>query len=71
MLSAAGLAKGRPCTTHHLAKAALAAQGGKVIDARVVDDGNLYGDLLDGSDSRLQSPADALTRTRAKGGDVA
>ncbi len=31
---------------------------------------NLYGDLLDGSDSRLQSPADALTRTRAKGGDV-
>ncbi len=32
---------------------------------------SLYGDLLDGSDSRLQSPADALTRTRAKGGDVA
>ncbi|MFD9205015.1 peptidoglycan D,D-transpeptidase FtsI family protein [Streptomyces sioyaensis] len=32
---------------------------------------SLYGDLLDGSDSRLQSPADALTRNRAKGGDVA
>ncbi|WP_407553172.1 penicillin-binding transpeptidase domain-containing protein [Streptomyces sp. Pv4-95] len=32
---------------------------------------NLYGDVLDGSDSRLQSPADALTRKRAKGGDVA
>ncbi|MFG2527882.1 peptidoglycan D,D-transpeptidase FtsI family protein [Streptomyces sp. NPDC048516] len=32
---------------------------------------SLYGDVLDGSDSRLQSPADALTRTRAKGGDVA
>lgn len=32
---------------------------------------SLYGNLLDGSDSRLQSPADALTRTRAKGGDVA
>ncbi|MEU5236308.1 peptidoglycan D,D-transpeptidase FtsI family protein [Streptomyces lydicus] len=31
---------------------------------------SLYGPLLDGSDSRLQSPADALTRTRAKGGDV-
>ncbi|MFF4606353.1 peptidoglycan D,D-transpeptidase FtsI family protein [Streptomyces sp. NPDC001339] len=32
---------------------------------------SLYGDLLDGSDSRLRTPADALTRTRAKGGDVA
>ncbi|BCK71256.1 penicillin-binding protein [Streptomyces libani subsp. rufus] len=32
---------------------------------------SLYGDLLDGSDSRLQTPADALTRERAKGGDVA
>ncbi|MEU5207768.1 penicillin-binding transpeptidase domain-containing protein [Streptomyces sp. NPDC020742] len=32
---------------------------------------SLYGDLLNGSDSRLQSPVDALTRTRAKGGDVA
>ncbi|WP_399091030.1 peptidoglycan D,D-transpeptidase FtsI family protein [Streptomyces sp. BBFR2] len=31
----------------------------------------LYGDLLDGTDSRLQSPADALTRARPKGGDVA
>ncbi|MEU8915076.1 penicillin-binding transpeptidase domain-containing protein [Streptomyces nigrescens] len=32
---------------------------------------SLNGDLLDGSDSRLQTPADALTRKRAKGGDVA
>ena len=32
---------------------------------------SLNGDLLDGSDSRLQSPADALTHRRAKGGDVA
>ncbi|TSB30470.1 peptidoglycan D,D-transpeptidase FtsI family protein [Streptomyces benahoarensis] len=31
----------------------------------------LYGDLLDGTDSRLQSPADALSRKRPKGGDVA
>ncbi|MEU1480040.1 DJ-1/PfpI family protein [Streptomyces sp. NPDC005760] len=37
VLSAAGLTKGRPCTTHHLGKADLAAQGGKVIDARVVE----------------------------------
>ncbi|MET9576412.1 DJ-1/PfpI family protein [Streptomyces massasporeus] len=40
VLSAAGLTHGRPCTTHRLAKAEPAAQGGKVIDARVVDDGN-------------------------------
>ncbi|MFG2137363.1 peptidoglycan D,D-transpeptidase FtsI family protein [Streptomyces sp. NPDC048650] len=32
---------------------------------------SLYGKVLDGSDSRLQSPADALSRERAKGGDVA
>ncbi|MGY5127495.1 peptidoglycan D,D-transpeptidase FtsI family protein [Streptomyces nigrescens] len=31
---------------------------------------SLNGDLLDGTDSRLQSPTDALTRKRAKGGDV-
>jgi cell division protein FtsI/penicillin-binding protein 2 len=32
---------------------------------------SLYGDVLDGSDSRLQNPVDTLTRQRAKGGDVA
>lgn len=41
VLSAAGLTEGRPCTTHHLAKADLAAQQAQVIDARVVDDGDL------------------------------
>ncbi|MEU3411899.1 DJ-1/PfpI family protein [Streptomyces sp. NPDC006658] len=41
LLSAAGLTKGRPCTTHHGAKAYLAEQGGAVKDARVVDDGDL------------------------------
>ncbi|WP_308282873.1 DJ-1/PfpI family protein [Streptomyces hygroscopicus] len=41
LLSAAGLTKGRPCTTHHGAKADLAAQGGIVKNARVVDDGDL------------------------------
>ncbi|MBI0297541.1 DJ-1/PfpI family protein [Streptomyces sp. PRKS01-29] len=41
LLSAAGLTKGRPCTTHHGAKADLKAQGGLVKDARVVDDGDL------------------------------
>ncbi|MGW1372765.1 peptidoglycan D,D-transpeptidase FtsI family protein [Streptomyces sp. NPDC002446] len=32
---------------------------------------SLYGGLLDGSDSRLYGPADALTRTRPRSGDVA
>ncbi|MFI9203177.1 DJ-1/PfpI family protein [Streptomyces sp. NPDC053048] len=41
LLSAAGITKGRPCTTHHIAKKDLAAQGGKVVNARVVDDGDL------------------------------
>lgn len=40
-LSAAGFTRGRPATTHAIAKAALAAQGATVIDARVVDDGDL------------------------------
>ncbi|GAA0483856.1 peptidoglycan D,D-transpeptidase FtsI family protein [Streptomyces olivaceiscleroticus] len=31
----------------------------------------LYGDVLDGSDSRLQSPVNLVSRERAKGGDVA
>jgi transcriptional regulator GlxA family with amidase domain len=40
-LSAAGYTRGRPATTHSGAKAALAAEGAKVINARVVDDGDL------------------------------
>ncbi|AOP48022.1 DJ-1/PfpI family protein [Streptomyces lydicus] len=55
VLSAAGLTRGRPCTTHHLAKAELAAQGGTVVDARVVDDGNLVtaGGVTSGIDLAL------------------
>lgn len=41
LLAAAGLTDGRPCTTHTGAKAELAKRGGVVIDARVVDDGDL------------------------------
>ncbi|MFF0484442.1 DJ-1/PfpI family protein [Streptomyces sp. NPDC004435] len=41
LLSGAGLTAGRPCTTHHRAKADLREQGGLVKDARVVDDGDL------------------------------
>lgn len=55
VLSAAGLTKGRPCTTHHLAKADLAAQQAQVIDARVVDDGDLVtaGGVTSGLDLAL------------------
>ncbi|MEU6355231.1 DJ-1/PfpI family protein [Streptomyces sp. NPDC047072] len=55
VLSAAGLTKGRPCTTHGLAKSELAAQGGEVVDARVVDDGNLVtaGGVTSGIDLAL------------------
>ncbi|MCX4984721.1 DJ-1/PfpI family protein [Streptomyces sp. NBC_00572] len=41
LLSAAGLTRSRPCTTHHKAKPDLGQQGGLLKDARVVDDGDL------------------------------
>jgi len=41
LLADAGLMAGRPATTHHTARAALAEQGVRVIDARVVDDGDI------------------------------
>ncbi|GAA1341886.1 DJ-1/PfpI family protein [Saccharothrix algeriensis] len=41
VLSAAGLTRGRPATTHAGAKADLAAQGATVVHARVVDDDTL------------------------------
>ncbi|TDE52811.1 DJ-1/PfpI family protein [Nonomuraea mesophila] len=55
LLSAAGLTRGRPCTTHSASKAALAAQGGKVVNARVVDDGDLItsGGITSGLDLGL------------------
>ncbi|MGK5631723.1 DJ-1/PfpI family protein [Streptomyces sp. URMC 123] len=68
LLSAAGITKGRPCTTHHVAKKDLAAQGGKVVDGRVVDDGDLVtsGGVTSGIDlalwlcERLYGPESAL-----------
>ncbi|MEU5692357.1 DJ-1/PfpI family protein [Actinosynnema sp. NPDC020468] len=55
VLSAAGLTKGRPATTHSGAKADLAAQGATVVDARVVDDGTLItaGGITSGLDAAL------------------
>lgn len=41
LLSAAGLTRGRPAVTHHLALEALGREGADVVDARVVDDGDL------------------------------
>lgn len=41
LLSAAGITAGRPCTTHWCAKEDLKVQGANVINARVVDDGDL------------------------------
>lgn len=41
LLAAAGVLAGRPCTTHHRAVEALARAGGKPVDARVVDDGDV------------------------------
>ncbi|MFD4668594.1 DJ-1/PfpI family protein [Lentzea sp. NPDC058450] len=41
LLAAAGLVTGRPCTTHHRAVEDLVAAGGRHVDARVVDDGDL------------------------------
>ncbi|MFC7979166.1 DJ-1/PfpI family protein [Streptomyces cinereoruber] len=55
LLSAAGLTRGRPCTTHHRAQADLAEQGGVLKKARVVDDGDLVtaGGVTSGLDLAL------------------
>ncbi|MFI6498116.1 DJ-1/PfpI family protein [Nonomuraea typhae] len=55
LLSAARITAGRPCTTHHAAKGELAEQGGKVVDGRVVDDGDLVtcGGVTSGLDLAL------------------
>ncbi|NGN67361.1 twin-arginine translocation signal domain-containing protein [Streptomyces sp. A7024] len=68
LLSAARIADGRPCTTHHIAKEDLEAQGGKVVPGRVVDDGDLVtcGGVTSGLDlglwliERLYGHEDAL-----------
>ncbi|MFI8440588.1 DJ-1/PfpI family protein [Streptomyces rochei] len=55
LLSAAGLTTGRPCTTHHRARADLEKQGGVLRNARVVDDGDLVtaGGVTSGLDLAL------------------
>ena len=41
LLAAAGITDGRPATTHHSAIEDLRASGAQVVDARVVDDGDV------------------------------
>ncbi|MDI3423836.1 DJ-1/PfpI family protein [Streptomyces luteolus] len=55
LLSAAGLTHGRPCTTHHRARHDLEQQGGRLKNARVVDDGDLVtaGGVTSGLDLAL------------------
>jgi transcriptional regulator GlxA family with amidase domain len=55
LLSAAGLTKGRPCTTHRSALQDLDAEGANLVDARVVDDGDLVtaGGVTSGLDLAL------------------
>jgi transcriptional regulator GlxA family with amidase domain len=55
LVSAAGLLRGRPATTHAIARAALRADGAELIDARVVDDGNVVsaGGITSGIDLSL------------------
>ncbi len=55
LASAAGLTHGRPATTHHGAIADLRAAGAEVIEARVVDDGDLIssGGVTSGLDLAL------------------
>jgi transcriptional regulator GlxA family with amidase domain len=55
LLSAAGLLRDRPATTHHAALADLRSAGARLIDARVVDDGDLLscGGVTSGIDLAL------------------
>jgi transcriptional regulator GlxA family with amidase domain len=55
LASAAGLTRGRPATTHHAAIEELRAAGAEIIEARVVDDGDLIssGGVTSGCDLAL------------------
>ena len=55
LVAAAGLLTGRPAVTHHGALEDLAATGAQVVDARVVDDGDIVsaGGVTSGIDLAL------------------
>jgi transcriptional regulator GlxA family with amidase domain len=72
LLSAAGLTRDRPATTHHVALDALREEGAIVVEERVVDDGDLVtsGGVTSGIDMALwlverhfgAEPADDIAR---------
>lgn len=73
LLSSVGLLRGRPCTTHAVAREALAQAGGELVDARVVDDGDVItaGGVTSGIDLALHLVArlcgeDAADRASAR-----
>lgn len=73
LLAAAGLLRGRPAVTHHGALDDLRATGATVIDARVVDDGDILsaGGITSGLDLGLwlverELGADAAARAAAE-----
>jgi transcriptional regulator GlxA family with amidase domain len=55
LIAAAGVTKGRPATTHHDAIEDLRATGAEIVDARVVDDGDVItaGGVTSGIDLAL------------------
>jgi transcriptional regulator GlxA family with amidase domain len=55
LLAAAGLTRGRHATTHHVAREELGASGALLVDARVVDEGDLVtaGGVTSGLDLAL------------------
>jgi transcriptional regulator GlxA family with amidase domain len=69
LIATAGLLRGRPATTHHLARAALHELGANVVNARVVDDGDIITasgvtsglDLASWLTERFAGSASALT----------
>ncbi|WP_405429022.1 DJ-1/PfpI family protein [Streptomyces erythrochromogenes] len=72
LLSAAGLTRGRPCTTHHKARPDLEREGGVLKNARLVDDGDLVtaGGITSGLElalwlARRELGADAATGLEA------
>ena len=70
LLSAAGLLRGRRCITHAVAKEALAGEGAIVIDARVVDDGEIVtaGGVTSGIDLALHLIARTLGEEAMRAG---
>ena len=73
LLAAAGVLRGRPATTHHLAIDDLRGERRRVVDARVVDDGDLLtaGGAMSGSTSpcRSSSASPARAGRGRRGGD--